>query len=76
MHVNSFVNVTGNHRKFYVVRADLTNKRVTLVWGRIGTMGQERMHRFLDREAVREFVTKVCDLRIKLGYTQVAYAAL
>lgn len=68
----TYVNVTGSARKFWTVKADFDNKRVTLYWGRIGTKGGKKVFLFEDRPTTREFVEARVESKLRKGYVQVA----
>ena len=72
MTIQSFINVQDRHRKFYVVKCDTVNRRVTCIWGRLGSMGQTQVSRFLTATDTREFAEQKVDTRYAHGYTRIA----
>lgn len=68
----TYVNVTGNSRKFWTIKADFDNKRVTRFFGRIGTKGGKTVLVFPDRATTREFVDTIIESKVRRGYVQVA----
>ena len=74
IHANSstFVNVNDGHRKFWGITIDIANRRVTIKWGRIGSLGQRKLLRFDDRATLRAYADAKLREKINHGYAQVA----
>lgn len=71
MTIETFVNV-ATRRAFYTIKTDANNNRVTLRFGRLGTLGKSIVKTFSSRDETREFAEKARETRIAHGYVQIA----
>lgn len=65
--------VFANHSgRFFTVRVDVPNRRVTTVAGKLGQAGRTRMRRFASSAEVREFAAQQIDKRVDAGFVQIS----
>lgn len=68
MKTNGFIKA----KKFWTVKIDAPNMRVTTLWGRLGTLGAHRVRFFNDRESLWDYAERKIDEKVDAGYVQIA----
>ena len=70
---STFVNL--HLRRFWTIKTDVPNRRVTVLYGKIGMPGGRKVRdrkTLLSNDAVRELAESLIENRIANGYEQVA----
>lgn len=62
--------INGNN--FFHVKTDVPNMRVTLLWGKIGTLGKILVRKFDSREGTRRYAASKINQRVGAGFVQVS----